>query len=104
MNRINLQPGRGWLSAALVLVFMVAASGVLRAQATCDPRAYGARGDGTTKDTAAIQEAIDACAGKGGGTVELSAGTYCLLILFPMTPSEARWNATSIWYGTLPRD
>ena len=64
------------MSAALVLVFMIAASGALRAQTTCDPRAYGAKGDGTTKDTAAIQKAIDVCADKGGGTVELSAGTY----------------------------
>jgi polygalacturonase len=43
---------------------------------TCDPRAYGAKGDGTTKDTAAIQHAIDACEAHGGGTVHLSAGTY----------------------------
>ena len=37
---------------------------------------FGAKGDGVTKDTAAIQKAIDACAAKGGGTVELTAGTY----------------------------
>jgi polygalacturonase len=41
----------------------------------CDVRKYGAKGDGTTKDTKAIQSAIDACADKGG-TVKLSGGTF----------------------------
>lgn len=47
-----------------------------QASATCNARAFGAKGDGATKDTAAIQKAIDACALKGGGTVRLTAGTY----------------------------
>lgn len=37
---------------------------------------FGARGDGKTMDTVAIQTAIDACARQGGGTVSLPAGTY----------------------------
>jgi Glycosyl hydrolases family 28 len=44
--------------------------------ATCDVRAYGAAGDGKQLDTAAINAAIRACAKAGGGTVELTPGTY----------------------------
>jgi polygalacturonase len=42
----------------------------------CDPAQFGARADGKTKDTKAIQAAIDDCAAKGGGTVTLTMGTY----------------------------
>ena len=43
---------------------------------TCDPASHGAKADGVTKDTNAIQAAIDDCAAKGGGTVILSKGVY----------------------------
>jgi len=42
---------------------------------TCNVRDYGAVGDGTTLDTAAIQAALDAC-GETGGEVTIPAGTY----------------------------
>jgi polygalacturonase len=40
-----------------------------------DVRGYGAKGDRTNLDTAAIQKALDAC-GNTGGTVEFPPGTY----------------------------
>lgn len=43
---------------------------------TFDVRGFGARGDGITKDTAAIQSAIDAADKAGGGTVVFPAGRY----------------------------
>jgi polygalacturonase len=39
-------------------------------------RDFGAKGDGTTKDTAAIQQAIDRCSVLGGGEVLVPAGGY----------------------------
>ena len=48
----------------------------LHAANACDPHTYGAKGDGATKDTKAIQSAIDACEQRGGGIVRLTPGTY----------------------------
>lgn len=57
--------------AALVLVLMPAF-----AFADFNVRDYGAKGDGKTLDSPAIDKAIEACVKQGGGKVVLPAGTY----------------------------
>jgi polygalacturonase len=64
---------RAVLLAALTAVFPLATAPA-HAATVCSAKSYGATGNGTTKDTAALQKAITACA--GGGIAELTAGSY----------------------------
>ena len=64
------------LLVSLMSLFIAASASDLHAARTCNPRDFGAKADGATKDTAAIQKAIEACAAQDGGTVQLTAGTY----------------------------
>lgn len=68
---------------SLASFFLAVLSGpvIAHAQSTTptaafDVRTYGAKGDGVTLDTAAINAAIEAAAAAGGGTVHFPAGTY----------------------------
>lgn len=60
-----------------ILALGVGALVCLRAQVPLfDVTAYGAKGDGQTLSTAAIQKAVDACHSSGGGIVYLPNGNF----------------------------
>jgi polygalacturonase len=68
------------LAAAAILVFGMTTAGAK----TYNAAGYGAKGDGVTLNTKAIQAAIDAAA-KDGGTVVLSPGIYLSGSIFVKT-------------------
>jgi polygalacturonase len=75
---------RAWLGQVSAPALAVAGTVMISAKAI-DPepltgifnvKDYGAKGDGKTLDTAAIQAAIDACHKARGGTVLIPAGIF----------------------------
>ncbi len=66
------------LSTLAICASVVAAQPAIAATGStiCNVQSYGAKANGVTKDTTAIQHAINACEAKGGGTVLMPAGTY----------------------------
>lgn len=91
-NHANVLSRRKWLGAvstpalaAAILPWPASAATPAAAPTSNDAgartynvRDFGAKGDGQTLDTAALQAAIDACAADGGGTVLVPAGTFVI--------------------------
>src|SRR2546422_5235040 len=64
------------MKTLLVAIFALLGP-VARAETNLDVRAFGATGDGKTKDTAAFQKALDVCT-VAGGTVNVTSGVYLI--------------------------
>ena len=71
---------------------------------TLNVRDYGATGDGTTKDTIALQQTIDRCAVLGGGEVLIPAGNYLTGALQLRSNTLLRLAADAILTGTANMD
>ncbi len=69
------KPLKKWFLTGTIAAIALIASAA-SAAASFNVTDFGARGDGKTLDTPAIQKAVDSCAEAGGGTVHCPAGTY----------------------------
>jgi polygalacturonase len=69
-----------------------------------DVRAYGARGDGTSLDTDAINAAIAAASAAGGGTVHFPAGRYLSFSIRLQSHVTLHLDAGSVLIAADPAD
>lgn len=87
----------------ILVVAMVLTAGIATA-GSFDIRDYGAAGDGRTKDTAAVQRAIDAAEAAGGGEVLLSAGTYLCGTVYLKDNIDFHLEAGAVLKGSVDRE
>ncbi|MHB1023286.1 MAG: glycoside hydrolase family 28 protein [Acidobacteriaceae bacterium] len=78
------------LSVAVFLTSCLLLSAQAAYAAEFNATSYGAKGDGTTLDTAAIQKAIDAASAAGGGTVVFRPGIYLTGSIFLKSHTNLR--------------
>jgi polygalacturonase len=63
-------------------------------------RAFGAAGDGITKDTAAFQKALDTCGTRGGGEVVVPAGNYLIGSIELKSHTVLRFETNAVLVGS----
>jgi len=73
MKRINMKPT---LTLLTTLLLAPLAAPHAAEPTVFDITAFGAKGDGTSLNTQAIQQAVDACHGTGGGVVRVPEGVF----------------------------
>ena len=77
-----------------------AAPGASPAGVSLNVHDFGAKADGATKDTAAIQEAVDRCAVLGGGEVLVPAGNYLTGAIALRANTTLRIDKDAVLQGT----
>jgi len=77
-SRLSHSSGRmtSFILVTVMALFIFVSPSTAAQNSIYDITEYGAIGDGETLTTRAIQDAIDACAEKGGGTIYFPAGTF----------------------------
>jgi polygalacturonase len=96
-----------WLLAAPIVSALVERSfgqvpvaGASPSGVVLNVRDFGALGDGATKDTAAIQQAIDRCSVLGGGEVLIPAGNYLTGAIALKPDTVLRLDKDTVILGT----
>jgi len=99
-NHLKLNP----LSLSLLMSLMLPAMGwtaeSLASAKVFDVRQFGAKGDGKTLDTPAIQKALDECGNTGGGIVRFPAGTYLSQPIFLHSQMTLQLDAGAVLLAT----
>jgi len=90
------------LIGTILAALIVSLSGAVNA-APFNVRDFGAKGNGTAKDTAAIQRAIDKAGESGGGLVVLPAGTYLSGTVWLRSGVELRLERGATMKGSTDR-
>ena len=65
-----------------------------------DVMAFGAKGDGVAKDTAALQKAIDSAAEAGGGRIVVPAGKYLTGSIYLKDNVELHLEKGAVLFGS----
>ena len=86
--------------AALSPTLILSAAAATRRTQTFDVKKFGARSDGLTLETRALQKAIDTCAKNGGGTVIFPPGRYLTGTLFLKSQVSLELDSGAILLGS----